>query len=248
MKIAVFHELPVGGARRATNMFAPLLKHKHDVDLYTTQPLTPDEQKNYSHTFIFPFSAKVWKGHDWKTRLYKDTAELYKLAKLHEKIAQHINEKQYDIAFVQASQFLETPFILQFLSIPSVFYCHDPHYRMIYEEIVQPKGLSLVNEIYERTNRFVRKYLDRQNFAEATEIVANSKFAQRQIKKTYGRESSLCYLGVDETFFTPDNSIKKDIDVLYIGSKEPMDGYDLLDKALPLIKNNLNLLLKTLSV
>ncbi len=240
MKIAFFHELPTGGARRATNMFASLLKSIHTIDLFTTQVIGNDEKQNYSNTFMFPFRAKVWKGNDWKTRAYKDTAELYALAKLHKQIAQKIDEKRYDIVFTNASQFLETPFILRFLQTPSAFYCHDPHYRMIYEDILGiPEGLNILDNIYERTNRFVRKYLDRQNFAAATYIIANSLFAKDQIKKTYGRESTLCYLGVDHMFFTPDERIKKDIDVLYIGSKQPLDGYKIVHTALSKLNKNI---------
>ena len=34
MKIAFFHELNIGGARRCVNEFAVNLKEKHQVDLY----------------------------------------------------------------------------------------------------------------------------------------------------------------------------------------------------------------------
>ncbi|MDE2026170.1 MAG: glycosyltransferase family 4 protein [Patescibacteria group bacterium] len=235
MKIAVFHELPLGGARGATNIFASLLKQHHTIDLFTTQPLDPGEEHNFSHVLVFPFDARLWKGKDWKTRLYKDTFELYRLARHHEKIAQKINTGGYDVAFVQASQFLETPFILRFLAIPSSFYCHDPHYRMVYESILYPKNLDILHDLYERTNRFVRKQLDKQNFAAATQVIANSKFAQKQIEKSYGRESVVGYLGVDDKLFSPNPAVKKDIDVLYIGSKEPLDGYKFLANAVKLM-------------
>lgn len=238
MKIAFFHELPQGGARKASNIFSSLLKKNHTIDLFTTLPVEPLEKQNYSHVYISPFVPKEWRGNDWKTRLYKDTLELYKLAIYHKKIAAKINKGKYNVAFVQASQFLETPFLLRFLTIPSAFYCHDPHYRMVYEPMLYPKDLDFLHDVYERTNRFVRKYLDKQNFASATKIIANSKFAQGQILKSYGRKSIVSYLGVNEKVFTPQPSVtNKDIDVLYIGSKEPLDGYDLVKKAVEQMPN-----------
>ena len=94
MKIAVFHELHSGGALRAVDEFVKGLKKDHQVDLYTTDNFTP----------------KKWNGGNWKLKLYKDTVELYKLFKLHRKIAQEINEKEYDIVFIHPSQFTQRSF------------------------------------------------------------------------------------------------------------------------------------------
>jgi glycosyltransferase involved in cell wall biosynthesis len=48
-------------------------------------------------------------------------------------------------------------------------------------------------------------------------------------------------LGVDERVFTPEKNTKKNIDILYIGSKEPLDGYPLVAKAAKLIKRSPNI-------
>ena len=70
-------------------------------------------------------------------------------------------------------------------------------------------------------------------------MLSNSEFTQKNVKKAYGIESKVSYLGVDTDFFKPEKS-KKDIDVLYIGAKDQVDGYDLLKNALNLIPEKLS--------
>src|SRR6266566_1471158 len=108
MKIAIFHELHAGGARRAANEYARCLKKNNTVDLYII-----DKEKNnkentyYSAISFYIFIPKKWQGKNWKVRIYKDTLELVKLYKLHKKIAQIINQKNYDVVLVFPSQFTQ---------------------------------------------------------------------------------------------------------------------------------------------
>lgn len=239
MKIAFFHELPVGGARRATNEIAKQLKKNNLVDLYIVDEIENNGEKQfYNNVFLYKFIPKVWKGKNWKIRLYKDTVELYNLYNLHKKIARDIKGEKYDLVFVHASKFTQTPFLLRFSNSFKIYYCHDPHYRMIYEPIFTlPKNLDPVRSIYEKLNRFTRKRIDIKNINGADLIVANSKFTQESIRKTYDKESIVSYLGVDEEFFKP-AKLKKDIDVLYIGSYQPVDGYSFLKESLRYFKNH----------
>ncbi len=48
MKIAVFHELHEGGARRAVNELSVRLKNKHIVDLYYVSPKKNKIESKYS--------------------------------------------------------------------------------------------------------------------------------------------------------------------------------------------------------
>lgn len=230
MKIAIFHALPIGGARRAVNEIAILLKKKHLVDLYLIdEQRNNDEKKYFNNVFLYPFSPKKWSGNDWRIRIYKDTIELVKLYFLEKKIAKDIENKGYEMAFVNASRFIEAPFILQSLNIKKIFYCHDPYYRLIYEpEFTFPKNLNAIEFLYEKINRFLRKILDRANFKKSDLVLVNSYFTKNKVMEIYGKESVVAYLGVDQNFFKPDTKITKDIDILYIGSRELIDGYNFL--------------------
>ncbi len=242
MNIAFFHELPEGGAKSSTLKMANLLcSFGYNVDLYYVAE-KKDILNNYKfrNEFFYEFKQKKWVGNDWKKRLYKDTIELYKIYKLDRKIAADINSKKYDLVLINASQFIESPFILRFLNSYKVFYAHDPNYRMIYEKSLDiSKKLSLLRYNYEKVNRTIRKRLDYLNIHRANLILANSNFASRVIFKTYNRRSTVVYLGVDENLFKP-KKVSKEIDILFVGTFDEIDGYDLLSDALKNIKNKLN--------
>ncbi len=237
MKIAVFHELPYGGARRAMNQYANNLKARNDVDLYIVDEKTDRiEESFYSRVFFYRFVTRSWQGKNWKVRLYKDTIELIKLYYFHIKIAHEIDKKKYDIVFVSASKYIEAPFIMRSLKTPFVFYIHDPNYRLVYDPLLKvSKDLDSFRYYYENLNRFVRKMLDKKNISCCRLFLSPSKYIAKKFEKTYDRKNKVVYYGVDTAFFTPSDT-KQDIDVFYTGSYHPIDGYDLLKEALHLMK------------
>lgn len=228
MRIAIFHELPKGGAEKAVIEISKGLKSRGiAVDLFTTRALDSRNKHIFRKINLYKFQEKVWKGNNWKRKFYKDTYEMWKLYYLHKKIAKDINKGKYDFAIINASEFIETPFVLRFLKIKSIFYCHDPHDRLIYDPLSKiPEHLDIVRKTYERLFRFLRKKWDKKNFSSADLILANSKYTKRIIKKTYGKESVVLYLGVDENLFSPDKK-QKLFDVLFVGSTFKLDGFDL---------------------
>lgn len=238
MRIAFFHELPRGGARRAINEYARQLKKNHTVNLFIVDEKRESrENKFYSKVFFNKFLPKKWKGNNWKIRLYKDTVELIKLYLLNRKIANVIDENKYDIVLVSASKYIEAPFIMRFLSTPFVFYIHDPYYRIIYDSMLKiSKNLDVFRYSYETINRIIRKILDKQNLVRAKLCLGPSKFIANLFSKTYRKKCEVIYYGVDTQVFKP-VGIKKDIDVFYIGSGHPIDGYFLVEKLIERTKN-----------
>ena len=137
MKIAVFHELHAGGARRAVNDFAKYLKVNNVVDLFTTDQIIKTEERNeYHKVYKYTFKPKKSQGKNWKARLYKDTIELYRLAQLHKQIAQKIDHSNYDIVFIHPSQYSQAPFILRYLKSKKIYYCQEP-LRIVYDDLFQ---------------------------------------------------------------------------------------------------------------
>lgn len=236
MRIAIFHELGQGGARRAVNEIANKLKLSHQVDLYIVDDYKNlDEVKYFSNTFFYQFVPKIWRSGDWKTKLYKDTVELVNLYKLHKQISKDIDEGQYDLVFVHPSKYTQAPFVLRLLKTKKIYYCEEI-LRMVYEKALGVSdSLSMQKKLYEKTIRFLRKLIDKENILSADLIIANSKNTQHNIKKAYGIKSKVASLGVDADFFKPQRT-KKNIDVLYIGSKNPVEGYKLFREIIPDIR------------
>lgn len=236
MRIAIFHELDYGGGRRAVNDLAKEIKKSHLVDLYIVDDeINKDEGKFFTNVLLYEFIPKKRKGKDWKTRLYKDTIELYKLYKLHKKIAQDINSGNYDFIFVHPSKFTQAPFILQFLKKKTIYYCQEP-LRIVYDpKVASVDNIPIFKRQYERLNRIIRKYIDKKNILRAHNILVNSKYSQNAVKDAYARESCVFYLGVNIHIFKP-LAIQKQYDILFIGNKNVRSGYQLLSGAVKLLK------------
>lgn len=237
MKIAVYHELPKGGARISVNLLSKVLKKKHQVDLYTLHSHENkfDEKEFFTNIYKFRFDEKKWVGNDWRTRLYKDTVEIVKLYFLNQKIGKIIYKRKYDIVFVHASKRIEAPFILRNKNLNTVYYLHDPYFRLVYENKINSlTNINFIKKSYEELFRLIIKKVERENVLKAKYVVANSSFTKKLFKKTYRRACEIVKLGIDLSFFKPAKSMKK-YDLLYIGSKNKLDGYDTFLK----IKNNL---------
>src|SRR3989344_707191 len=212
MNIAFFHELHRGGARRSANEFAKYLKRNHEVDLYIVDGKRNDnEKKFYSRIFFYKFIPEKWTGKNWTVRLYKDTVELYNLYKLHQKIAKEIDKKKYELVFLEPL-------------------------RLVYDsKIAIEKNLNFLKALYERLIRKARKTIDKANIKCADLVIANSKYTRRNIETAYGIKNTVSYMGVDSGIFMP-SKVKKDTDILFVGAYQPVDGYYLLKKSLPLMK------------
>lgn len=237
MKIAIFHELPKGGARRAINAYSQELKKNHRVDLFLTDEAIIDEEKKfYNNIFLHKFIPKAWLGNDWRVRLYKDTIELFRLALLHKKIASYIDNKKYDFVLVSASKYIEAPFVMRYLKTPFLFYCQDPNYRLVYDSLLRiDYKLDPFRKMYEKLNRHIRKILDKQNINCVSHALSPSNFIAQNFTKTYKKKCKVVYYGVDHKLFSP-GKVQKDTDIFYIGSHHPIDGYKFLLEALSYMK------------
>lgn len=230
MRIAFFHELDFGGARRTVYEVGKRLNKKHIVDLYYVCEINDEKAKSWFHSvYYYNFIPKPWEGGNWKIRLYKDTVELIKLYNLHKKIAKDIKEKKYDYVFVHPSKFTQAPFLLRFLKNKCIYFCQEP-LRIVYDPYLSNIAhIKFPKNIYELINRKIRKWVDLRNLKSALIILANSNFSKEFIQKTYDRSAEVCYLGVDTNFFKPLN-INKSIDILFIGNKD--ESYKLLKESL----------------
>lgn len=233
MKIAIFHELTtLSGARKVVYEYGKILKADHVVDLYYVDEKTDQNvDQTFSNVHFFQFKSS-------RVRIYRDSLELLKLFFLHKRIAKIINNNHYDLVFINPSRYSQAPFLLRFVK-KSVYFCQEP-LRIVYDPLmkISPR-LKLQNKIYEIVNRKIRKIIDQGNIRKANLVLANSEFSRDNIYNAYGINAKVCYLGVDTDKFYHMN-VKKIYDLLFIGDKSSVEGYDLLDAALNLYKKRLS--------
>ncbi|RJP28094.1 MAG: glycosyltransferase [Candidatus Omnitrophota bacterium] len=143
------------------------------------------------------------------------------------------HERCYDLALVQHSYF--TPLILPSLTIPSVYFCHEPP-RAFYEPNVinYNSGLSKIINFF---IIFIEKIIDKWCVKSSSLILANSEYTREFIYRVYGLFAETCYLGVNINHFKP-TSINKETMVLSVGALERTKAHDFILRSLSTIPVN----------
>lgn len=228
MRIAVFQNLPTGGALRTLyEQLKYLKKNNHTIDLYeiNTEKLYLNIYKfvNERYSYQFNISSSLPK---YLNRIQRDFNNFVSLNYLHKKIANDINSRLYDVVLVHPDKYTEAPFLLKYLEVPNIYHCHEL-LRIAYEKILElDKNEALQNIIYEYLTRNIRRNIDKNNACKASQIITSSSYIANKVIETYGRKAKVCYLGVDNNTFKPVANKKID-QVLFIGGKSKFKGYDL---------------------
>lgn len=248
MKIAVYHNQPSGGARRALYELGKQLSRRHVIDVYTLA--TADESFLSSRDFassvtVLPFAPRrPLRGGFYlnDARRLQDVRDLESLSRT---VAGRIDDEAYDVALVDACRFVQTPSVLSHLNTPNAYYCHHAPRRFL-EEICRPATSSM--SVYARARTLwhrpatmlydsVTARIDKRNVAAADVVLTNSEHTRGVIRNYYGRDSSVCLLGVDCARFTPNSGERGDY-VLAVGALEPHKGYEFLIRALARVRES----------
>ena len=242
MKIAVFHNLPSGGAKRALyDHVKYLINSGHKVDVFV--PSTANEDylplENIATNFKVYGVQKNFSSLIMSLIKYRlPVGELNNLEKAQKLIAEEINNGDYDVVFCEQDQYTMTPFILEYITKPLVYYCQQP---LRHDEAIL-KNISKKNpENKQSLRKMVYNYIDNRfvsidkkivNYAKYT--LSNSYFSRESILRSYGINSYVCYLGIDTETFKP-LEVSKENFVLSVGSYISMKGHDFIIKSLALV-------------
>ena len=227
MKIAFFHNVPTGGAKRVVFEQIKLLSKNHTVDLYTL-----DEKVDFldfstlpCQIFTYTFSKENTLPGVLK-RITEDTTIFTRLKNLHQQIALDIDSKNYDIVIAHPDFYTQAPFLLQFIKTKSIYFCEEL-LRQVYEiQFKIPTNLSIANKLYEQNIRKIKKQIDKTNAQAANVIITTSDFVKKQILEAYNKNAFVCPLGVDTSIFKPDKQQKKHF--LFVGMPDISTGLELL--------------------
>lgn len=226
MKIAVFHNIPSGGAKRTIYEQVKYLSKNNHIDIYsfdTNKEKYWSLEKFASNNFIFSY-PKFISGINSINRIACDFINLFSSRKVHKKMAGLINNGHYDCVLVHLDVNLEAPYLLRYLKVPSLYFAQE-YYRLVYEPQYHPlEGYKLYEKIY----RYLLKINEEKNVKSSTIIATSSLFMANKIKNSYRISPKVCHLGVDASVFRQSAKKRKD-QVLLIGDKNIIKGNDFAD-------------------
>ncbi len=244
MKIAVYHNLPSGGAKRALYEWLKRLAVDHILDVYTLSTadhafcdVRPLVRRHVTQLFTpRPAFTTPW-GRLNRWQRWRDLGTLVQIG---HRIARSINAGDYDVAFVNPCEYTFLPALLQFLTVPSVYYLHEPFGPTFVRHFERPylkpesgwRALSReIDPFYQLYTRRLERDR-RKSLRRTTQLLANSQFTQEEIRRAYKRTSPICPYGVNTDDFYPLAGVEKNGNVLSVGALTPRKGFDFLVESL----------------
>lgn len=245
MRIAIYHNLPSGGGKRALHEMTRRLAKRHRIDLYTLS--TADQEfcdlRPYSARHVVVRFEPVPLAQSPFGRLNQGirAVDLLRLRRLQRRIASGIDAEGYDVVFVHHCQYGQSPALLSYLRTASVYYCqepprqlHEPPIPRPYNTFSRPQRLLNLLDPLPGLYRTTLGRLDRGNVSAADLVLVNSAYSRESLYRVYGIFARVCYLGVDAEQFRRLGLTQEDF-VLSVGYLNARKGFDFLARALAAI-------------
>jgi glycosyltransferase involved in cell wall biosynthesis len=249
VRIALFHNLPSGGAKRHTlEQVKELARRGHEVFEFTLSTADQSycsfaayvrEQRTYQYApnrlltprvpLVTPY-LHAWRG----------LATLRQLDALSKEIAVTIDDTSFDAVLVKDCHLAMNPYVLKYLKTPSIFQCHHGlRHRLAGAPAPRSAGnrqfLDVAKSIYYGPakrlfdNALLRD--ERQNARSASRVLTNSDFSRCLLARYYGVDAGVIYPGINTSVFRP-LSLERLEYVLSVGALIYGKGYRFLISAL----------------
>jgi len=225
MRIAVWHNLPSGGGKRALYYHVRgLVERGHTVEAWcpptADQSYLPLRDLVLEHVVPFDWNAAPARGRLGEVfSRYRNTIGKLAAMDRHCRVcADQINQGGFDVVFANACSFFRTTSIGRHVGSPGVLYLGEP-FRWLYEALPELPWIALPGPAdsgwsprYRYLKRFIRNLVDVQALrVQAREelmsarafstILVNSHFSRESVLRAYGIDAKVCYLGVDSGLF-----------------------------------------------
>ena len=244
MKIAVWHNLPSGGGKRALyNHVRGLVERGHTVEAWC--PPTADQ------TYL-PLSALIpehvvpmdWEPKTLAARLRQMPGPLSftrrKLTAMNRHCrdcAAQINTGGFDVLFANSSVLFGTSPIGRYVQTPKALYLQEP-FRALYEASPQlpwgalpdasrrwtPRRMgAMLKDLAEVQSARLQAREELRDAQAFDRLLVNSQFSRESVLRAYGLSARVCYLGIDAALFHPSGRAKEPF-VVGLGSVAPAKG------------------------
>jgi glycosyltransferase involved in cell wall biosynthesis len=229
MRIAVWHNLPSGGGKRALYSHVKgLVERGHQLEAWCP----PTADRTYlplgelieEHVVPLDWQSGHYRGRI-KRLLAPSRVMMHQIDAMDahcRECADAINAGGFDLLFANSCTFFRVTSIGRHVKIPKVIYLQEPN-RRLFE--VTPKETWLAparsNRSWWRRLRSHRAFLKDliqlqasrlQAHAEVLNaesfdaILVNSLFSRESVLRAYGLDAKVCYLGIDTGLFAPKSS------------------------------------------
>jgi glycosyltransferase involved in cell wall biosynthesis len=239
MKLALFHNLPTGGAKR---IFLGLIKElnrlNHEITIFT-----PHKGGN-ENIYDMKIKSKHLNLISWPN----PTNAIDYLKIIHSeyldncrKIAKIIDNGSFDYLILGGDWITNTPSIPLFLKTKSISITHElkrEYYQRTFENFKEKIKQNLWKKLVEKTKNWEVESLNK-----CEKIIANSLYSARQIKNVIKDRNKIkvIYPFINKKFINMKNNQTKGNFYLTIGNNNYLKGHNFVFKSLRNEFSNLNL-------
>lgn len=256
MKIAVWHNLPSGGGKRALYYHVRgLVGRGHKLACWSLD--TADQ----SYLPLSEFAPERVISSEFKDRSRKRFTDRWTpgyseaIDRLRafddacKRCAREIEAGDFDLLFANSSLSFYVPYIMRHLRMKKVLYLQEPC-RFMYEAWPVLPWVSSAPEDLEQAHlfqprQFIADYPTLQtlrlqakqewlNAQACDRILVNSYFSRESVLRAYGVDAKVCYLGVDTKLFR-NLGLERERFIVGLGSFDSIKGIDLAVKAVALL-------------
>jgi glycosyltransferase involved in cell wall biosynthesis len=256
MKIAVWHNLPSGGGKRALYYHVRgLVGRGHKLACWSLD--TADQSYlpllEFAPERIVPSEIKKRPRKRFTerwTRSYSEAVDrLRAFDEACKRCAREIEAGDFDLLFANSSLSYHVPYIMRHLRMKKVLYLQEPC-RFMYEAWpVLPWVASAPDDLEQahlfQPRQFIADYPTLQtlrlqakqewlNAQACDRILVNSYFSRESVLRAYGVDAKVCYLGVDTKLFR-NLGLERERFIVGLGSFDSIKGIDLAVKAVSLL-------------
>lgn len=251
MRVAVTHDLPPGGAMRAlADHLRSLSERGHEVEVWRGRrsegSFHSGDEPWREHVLATPAGRPPW----WSSRrigpLRSPRPTFRAVSAAAAACAAEINAGGFDVSLTATCPVFGSPPIGRYLVGPSVLYLQEPH-RWLFEANpdlpwlapepprttlargTQPLRVLLEGLRIHRRSQRARFEVD--NARAFDQVLVNSYFSRETVLRVYGRDATVCYLGIDAARFRATGADREHV-VAGVGQIARHKNVDLLIDAI----------------
>jgi glycosyltransferase involved in cell wall biosynthesis len=243
LRIAIYHHLHSGGAKRVTAEHLFRLAARHEVTLFSLSSAdhTFANMERYTQipTYIEEYRPlPMARSPFGRINPLVGMLNIARLDRLARRTAQAIDSQAFDLVLAHPCQVTQAPLLLRWLQTPSLYYCHELP-RWLYEQPVERPydRLNSKRQLIDRIDplpRLIRstlRRLDRQSACAASQIVVNSRLTQADVAAAYHRDAEVCSPAVAAEIFRPITAEREPF-VLSVGALTRLKGFEFILRAI----------------